>query len=143
MQGTTVEIRGCSRSWRWCSPRDRVRDGERTVCPGAGRAAFSKAHPSCPPKTPPLTLSPHPPPLCSFQHPKAFALASQVLAHPLSQPQGALSITLCEVPYFLFIGTHMLSTVISFMSFFPYFFSPKYKTVRDSACTIHLWGARP
>lgn len=40
----------------------------------------------------------------------------------LSQPQVALYITLCEVPYFLFIGTHMLSTVISFMSFFPYFF---------------------
>ena len=89
-----------------------------------GEQPFLRLTPAVPQKTPPLTQSPHPPPLCSFQHPKAFALASQVLAHPLSQPQVALYVTLCEVPYFLFIGTHMLSTVISIMSSFPYFFSP-------------------
>lgn len=99
--------------------------------------------PPVPPKTLPLTLSPHPPPLCSFHHPRlphppqGLCTCFSIPGTPgLSQPQVTLYLNLCEVPYFLFIGTYMLSTITFFMSFFPSF-SPKYKTVRHSTCTIH------
>ena len=138
MQGTTVEIRGCSRPWRW-SVSEMVRGQSARVWE---ERPSLMAHPNCPPKNSRLdTVSPHPRPLCSFQRPRLpLPSSGPCFSSPgipgLSQPQVTLYITLCEVPYFLFISTYMLSTITLFMSFFPYF-SPKCKTVRHSTCTSH------
>lgn len=143
MQGTTVEIRGCSSSWRWCSPRDRVRDGERTVCPGAGRAAFSKAHPSCPPKNSPLDTKPTPPTFVFLPTSQGLCTCFSSPGTPgLSQPQVALYITLRGALFSFHRHTHAVHNYFTHV-IFSLFFSPKYETIRNPACTIHLWGARP